>query len=117
MVQVIERTNQLGQVIMACENIYSRCCERSFLARSRKSNQEEDYTNVLKEKLQAESSQPSHDLALARSPRTISPRCRYDLPAMPFAFLAQLQHNHPAGHHAHSHPPTAALPQPPVVHP
>ena len=79
MVQVIERTNQLGQVIMACENIYSRCCERSFLARSRKSNQEEDYTNVLKEKLQAESSQPSHDLALARSPRTISP---HDLPAM-----------------------------------
>jgi len=51
-VQVTERTKQLGQVLMACENIYQRCCDRSSVARSRKASADEDETMVLKEKLQ-----------------------------------------------------------------
>lgn len=46
------RTMQLGQVVMACENIYQRCCDRSSVARNRKASADEDETMVLMEKLQ-----------------------------------------------------------------
>ena len=51
-VLVTERTMQLGQVMMACENIYQRCCDRSSVARNRKASPEEDEETVIKEKLQ-----------------------------------------------------------------
>eukprot|EP00327_Prymnesium_parvum_P035936 CAMPEP_0195625550 /NCGR_PEP_ID=MMETSP0815-20121206/17912_1 /TAXON_ID=97485 /ORGANISM="Prymnesium parvum, Strain Texoma1" /LENGTH=309 /DNA_ID=CAMNT_0040766633 /DNA_START=97 /DNA_END=1026 /DNA_ORIENTATION=+ len=51
-VLLTERTMQLGQVVMACENIYQRCCDRSSVARNRKASADEDETMVLMEKLQ-----------------------------------------------------------------
>jgi len=51
-VQVTERTMQLGQVMMACENIYQRCCDTSSVARNRKASADEDESEVIKEKLQ-----------------------------------------------------------------
>lgn len=49
---VAERTLQLGQVMMACENIHQRCCDRSSVARKPLKTGDGDPTAALKEKLQ-----------------------------------------------------------------
>lgn len=49
---VSERTLQLGQVMMACDNIYHRCCQTSSVARKKASKSEDaDETDVVIEKL------------------------------------------------------------------
>ena len=47
---VADRTLQLGQVMMACDNIYQRCCDRSHVAR-RKAGGDSADLGVLVDKL------------------------------------------------------------------
>ena len=48
---VAERTLQLGQVMMACENIYQRCCDRSSVQRKARSSADADETMIVIDKL------------------------------------------------------------------
>lgn len=48
---VAERTLQLGQVVMACDNIYHRCLGRSTTSRKKASSSDADETTVVIEKL------------------------------------------------------------------
>ena len=48
---VADRTLQLGQVMMACDNIYQRCCDRSHVAR-RKAGGDSADLGVLVDKLE-----------------------------------------------------------------
>ena len=51
MEDVAERTLQLGQVIMGCDNIYHRCLGRSTTSRKKASSSDDDETTVVIEKL------------------------------------------------------------------
>ena len=48
---VAESTLQLGQVMMACENIYQRCMTKSHVARKEPKSSEKDDIQVIIEKL------------------------------------------------------------------
>ena len=63
---VADRTLQLGQVMMACDNIYQRCCDRSHVAR-RKAGGDSADLGVLVDKLMYIKDYLSDLSAIARS--------------------------------------------------